>query len=214
MHHLLILLLELTLLYFTSRKVHQRIGKLLLRITKNQKWSSYLLAILFLPGTFIHELSHFLTALVLLVPIGQPEFIPEYLDDKRIKLGSVPIGKTDLVRSFFISVAPLIFGTGIIVLGLNFVINKNLLSNPLYILLVAYLTFTISNTMFSSKKDLEGAWKFLLIVAIAAGSGYLLGIRFDLSTQLETTLVQNLKTAVTFLAPAVIIDIAVLLLPS
>lgn len=211
---LLIFITELFILFLLSRKVHQRVGQLLLRITQNQKRSKYLLAVLFLPGTFVHELAHLLTALLLLVPVGQPEFMPEFTEDNKIKLGSVPVVKTDPARSFLVSVAPLIFGIGVIVLGLHFFIQMGLLSKPLYILAATYLVFTISNTMFASKKDLEGAWKFIVIVIVAMLAGYLLGVRFDLTTPLETTLVQNLKTATIFLAPAVIIDIAVLLLPS
>ena len=39
-------------------------------------------ALIFAPGTLIHEASHFLMALFILVPVGQLEIIPEIQDDK------------------------------------------------------------------------------------------------------------------------------------
>ena len=105
MSSLFFVLVELVILSLLTRRLHQHISQAVFRITKNQKTTMYVLAILFLPGTFIHEVAHFLTALVLLVPVGQPEFLPEAIEGNKIKLGSVPIAKTDPLRRFLIGIA-------------------------------------------------------------------------------------------------------------
>ena len=51
---------------------------------------------LFLPGTVIHELAHVLSAGVLLVHVGEVEFMPQQTPEG-IKLGSAQIGQ----RHFF-----------------------------------------------------------------------------------------------------------------
>lgn len=132
-------------------------------------------AILFLPGTFIHEISHFLTALFLFVPVGQPEFMPVRYENG-IKLGSVPIGKTDPIRRTLVGVAPILFGLVILFLAVYLIKN---------IFVVGFVAFEIGNTMFSSKKDLEG-----VIPVIAAGVAiglvlYFMGVKINLEVNQE-----------------------------
>jgi hypothetical protein len=114
MYYILLILVELLLLYFVSKKVMQEAGRLFFRLTKSKKWSTYLFAIFFLPGTFIHEASHFLAALILFVPVGQFELIPEFIEEDRLKLGSVPVAKSDFLRRFLIAIAPIIAGLTIL----------------------------------------------------------------------------------------------------
>jgi hypothetical protein len=47
---------------------------------------------------------------------------------------------------------------------------------------IIYILFEIGNTMFSSKKDLEGALSFLIFISILIGIPFLLGLRIPLST--------------------------------
>ena len=177
----------------------------------------YVLAILFLPGTFIHEVAHFLTALVLLVPVGQPEFLPEAIEGNKIKLGSVPIAKTDPLRRFLIGIAPLIFGIGLIYFTINFTLSKNLIGEILPTILVGYIIFQISNTMFVSRKDMEEAWKLLVILIILAiilrlvtyktGSD----VNFLKGIQLPESITNSLKQIFIFLLAPITIDALILL---
>src|SRR3990170_742685 len=100
----LVVIIELAILLALSRRIHQAIGSLLMWLTNDKQVSAYIFAIFFLPGTFVHETAHFLTALVLLVPVHQPEFFPEITDDKTIKLGSVQTAKSDPIRQFLIGI--------------------------------------------------------------------------------------------------------------
>lgn len=146
----------------------------------------HILSILFLPGTIVHELSHLLVAGILMVPVGEIDLLPE-VDGQQVKLGSVQIGHTDPFRRMLIGVAPLILGLSALV-GLIY-FNKESLSSfsPLWLsILVIYLLFQITNTMFSSKKDLEGAVVFsaailtvtIIIFAALSLTGHMPDVRW------------------------------------
>jgi hypothetical protein len=148
MLYLILLIFEILTLYLLMRRATNKIFNFV---------GPYIFALIFLPGTFIHEMSHFLTALFLLVPVGQIELMPKLHEDG-LKLGSVPIGKTDPIRRTLIGIAP-------IVLGLVIIFVTNTLTIPWFI--HAYIAFQIGNSMFSSKKDMEGAWIiFIILIAI------------------------------------------------
>src|SRR3989344_5460758 len=115
MIYLFLLLLEITVLYLLSRRVVRSVYRFFFQVTRRRTLGMYLFAILFLPGTFIHEISHFLAALFLLVPVGNLELIPKFKEEGGgVDLGSVAIGKTDPIRRFLIGVAPFVFGLFII----------------------------------------------------------------------------------------------------
>ena len=97
MLYLVFFFLELILLYFLAKRLTVSIYRFFLRLTKNKNTASYLLAIVFLPGTFVHEAAHILAALFLLVPFGEVELLPQVQEDG-IKMGSVGIAKTDPIR--------------------------------------------------------------------------------------------------------------------
>ena len=201
MHFLILFFLELVLLYFLAKRLTASVYGFFLRLTKNRIRASYLLAVLFLPGTFVHEVSHALAALFLLVPFGEVEFLPQTQGDA-IRMGSVGIGKTDPVRRFLIGIAPFIFGTSLILGGLYFLTLKSVPINLYFILLTAYLIFAIGNTMFASKKDLEGALQLFLFILLIYLLFFVLGIRFpffNLKTLFTIELVEVLKISNIFL---------------
>lgn len=178
---IIIFVLELIILYFISQLIKRKISGRIYGVLKSKKWTAIVYAILFLPGTFIHEISHFLAALLLFVPVGNIDLTPN-IEVEEIKLGSVAIAKVDPVRRFMVGFAPVIFGLGIILLmGFFLTGNKCIFSwCPGYlirILISGFIIFQISNSMFSSKKDLEGAWVLLVLILLIAVTLYFLGIR-------------------------------------
>ncbi|MEI6690868.1 MAG: hypothetical protein WCL07_03920 [bacterium] len=76
-----------------------------------------LYSIFVLPGTIVHELSHWLTAEILRVPTGQITILPTINDDRggSQNLGSVATGSTDPFRGLLIGGAPFVVGMGILV---------------------------------------------------------------------------------------------------
>lgn len=92
--------IEMILLFFLSKRLIKSLSLALFRITKSHSAVINTLAIIFLPGTIFHELSHLLTAGVLLVPVGEIKALPE-IEKSGVKLGSVQIGKADPFRLVF-----------------------------------------------------------------------------------------------------------------
>jgi len=201
---------EIILLYSLARKVQIGFGRFFYKLTKSEKQSSYLLAVFFLPGTFVHEMAHFLTALFLLVPVGQIELMPEIIEGKGVKLGSVPIGKTDIFRRALVGFAPIIFGVGIILAMLSISVSNNYLENSWVTALIIYLIFEIGNTMFMSKRDLEGAWKLLIVVIFIIAIFYFIGFRFDpvsFNNLFSESVTEVFKTGDLFLAVPIAINV-------
>lgn len=188
MVYLMLFLAELVILHFLSKGVTLGIYKAFFRITGNRDWAIYLLAILFFPGTFVHEISHFLVALFLLVPVGELELLPQVQEGgvhphtKRlgvgVKMGSVAIANTDNLRRFLIGVAPFVLGTGLILGGTYFAVQNSLILKPFYLLPFIYLLFAISNTMFASKSDLKGAFKLFLFTLFLYILILIVGVNF------------------------------------
>ncbi|GAB4219774.1 MAG: hypothetical protein Fur009_7450 [Candidatus Microgenomates bacterium] len=148
---ILIFLILIILIYIFSLNNIKNVYFLLFEFTKNQKITKILISALFLPGTILHELSHFFAAIALFLNVRGLEIFPKFESDQ-IKLGSVLYDKKDPVRGVLVGIAP-IFGA----LGCFFAISYfNLFpsSNLLLNIILIYLFFTISSTMFSSKQDL------------------------------------------------------------
>jgi|SRR3989344_3520825 len=165
-------LIELFLLFIISKKVLLGVSRLIYEVTNSKRLTVYVTSVLFLPGTFLHEMSHFIFALFTLVPVGEVDLVPELLDDASVRMGSVKIGKTDPVRNFFIAIAPSVAGIGAIGVISYFFNQVNIIVQILFI----YLVFTISNTMFSSKKDMQEVWKLVVFLLILGIVIYFLGI--------------------------------------
>ncbi len=188
-----------------------------MKITRSHRVTVHILSILFLPGTIVHELSHLLVAGLMMVPVGEINLVPE-VDGQIVKLGSVQIGQTDPFRRILIGVAPLILGLSVLI-GLIYFNKDSLLHfSPLWLsILIIYLLFQITNTMFSSKKDLEGALVFtgviltVLIIIFAAlyFTGRMPDFSFINSLDFES-IINFLITVDKFILVPLVIDLAIL----
>lgn len=145
-----------------------------------------------LPGTLIHEMAHLLVAGVMLVPVGDISLMPE-IRENGVKLGHVEIAKTDFFRRALIGFAPVFVGMGILV-GMVYFANSQFFSQGSYpiwlILILFYLVVVIGNTMFSSRKDLEGAMGFVVLFLSIFGALYLLGFA-QVFTFIQNNLVES-----------------------
>lgn len=146
-----------------------------MRITHSQKTTIQLLSLLFLPGVIVHELAHWFVASILFVKTGEIEFFPQ-IQGNVVKLGSVAVASTDPIRRFLIGVAPLFIGVGGLLLLFFFLAPATLTFTWQTVLLI-YASFEIGNTMFSSKKDMEGALGLGIVSLGVFIILYFLGIR-------------------------------------
>jgi len=187
--------------------------------TLSQFMSINFLSVIFLPGIIVHELSHLLVAIVLFVPVGNMEFIPKRHGNS-VKLGSVEIGKTDPIRRSLIGFAPVFVGFSIISTAVYY-FSSNILflqSQGAYVFVIltiflAYLLFAVSNTMFSSSKDMEGTAEILITLFIIFVAAYLLGFHPQLSVLnkiFTKEFVELIRKSEFFLLAPIMIDLFIL----
>lgn len=167
---------ELFTLFLLSKTLINTLFSFFYTRTKSKKISIYLMSLLFLPGTLIHELSHYIMSLILQVPVGTMELLPKAVENG-IKLGSVQIAKTDPIRRMLIGMAPFLFGVSIILGTFSYAVQHDLFGYKLSIIIISYLVFEIGNTMFSSKKDMEGFFELLTTIIFITIIFYLVGVR-------------------------------------
>ncbi|MBI3955600.1 hypothetical protein HY338_04080 [Candidatus Gottesmanbacteria bacterium] len=155
----LLFIILVFLIFLIARKNHNLLYLLLFLWTNSRNFAINFLSAIFLLGTLIHEVSHWITATLLRVPTGELSILPKIKDNGEIQAGKLEIAKTDPFRHALIGLAPMLIGLVLIYLiGRIFFINlsdifntKNLILNTIG----GYLLFVITSTMFSSRKDLE-----------------------------------------------------------
>lgn len=169
-------------LTFLQRVLHREIQAALLILTRDATLTMGIFSLIFLPGVFLHELSHFLMAKILRVPTGRFSIFPKPLPDGRLQLGYVETARSDIVRDSLIGAAPLIVGTFVVAyvaidrLDMR-ILWDTLRHGQLYLFWIGlsnlsrvndfylwfYLVFAVSSTMTPSESD-RHAWLNLTVV--------------------------------------------------
>jgi hypothetical protein len=188
--------LTLVPLIFLQRYLHREIQAVFLLLTRDARLTLVIFQIIFLPGVFLHEASHFLMAKVLRVPTGGFSVIPRALPNGRLQLGYVETAKSDIVRDSLIGAAPLIFGTLFVAYVAVYWLDMRVLWDTFRsgqftmfwwgirllptvkdFYLWFYLVFAVSSTMMPSESD-RHAWLELVIsvgilfaIALLVGAG-------------------------------------------
>lgn len=176
---MIILLLLTIFIYLISRLTVKEIYIFFRRIFSSNKPVYAILSLIFLPGTIVHETAHFVTALVLLLPVKSMTLFPSF-EGNEIKLGEVRYEKRDLLRGVLVGIAPFFFGLAILFALFIFKIfpNDNIWLNIVF----GYLIFSVSSNMFSSKKDLEGIAFLIPVTILIIMIFYIFNIQLNLST--------------------------------
>jgi len=174
-------ILMLVPLILLQRLLHREIQAVILILTRDTRLTMGIFSMLFLPGVFLHELSHFVMAKILRVRTGKFSIFPQSLPDGRLQLGYVETARSDVVRDSLIGAAPLILGAlfvayvGIYHLQMRvlwdvfrngqfdlFWLGVRALPQVQDFYLWFYLAFAISSTMMPSESD-RHAWLTLVI---------------------------------------------------
>jgi hypothetical protein len=90
--------LMLVPLIFLQRFLHREIQAVFLIISRDARVTMTIFQLIFLPGVFLHEGSHFLMAKLLGVPTGRFSILPRPLPNGRLQLGYVETARSDIVR--------------------------------------------------------------------------------------------------------------------
>jgi len=193
---LLWLLAALVLLIILQYTLHREMQAVLLILTRHSGLMQLAFALIFLPGVFLHELSHFLVAKLLGVKTGRFSLIPQAKPNGKLRLGYVETASGGFIRDALIGAAPLVAGSlfvaymGIYWLHLlplwdfirladwnGFWSGLTAVPKAPDFLIWFYLTFTVSSTMMPSVSD-RHAWLplglligALVGLAILAGAG-------------------------------------------
>lgn len=207
-----IFIVELAVLYFLSRGVTQSIYTFMYLLTVSKSIAFTTVTLILFPGTLMHELSHLIVAEVLGVRTGKLTLTPQVVSKDETHLGSVEIVQSDPIRRYTIGLAPLLVGLGLltwiatVIPGAFEAVSVQLAQRQLfgsndiwYLLGLFYLFFVISNSMFSSKRDLEGILPYLLLVGILIALAWYLGafvmlkgVALSAVQSVMTTLIQTL----------------------
>src|SRR5215211_3300841 len=183
-------------LIIVQRLLHREIQAVFLILTRDTRLTMGIFAMLFLPGVFLHELSHFVIAKILRVRTGKFSIFPQSLPDGRLQLGYVETAKSDIVRDSLIGAAPLIVGTLFVAYVAGYHLQMRVLwdtfrngqfdlfwlgvralpQTPDFYLWF-YLAFAVGSTMMPSESD-RHAWLELVIsvgvlfaIAVLVGAG-------------------------------------------
>jgi hypothetical protein len=185
------ILLWLVAAFVVMRSLKQWISRhiqgVALLLTGSTRMALWLFWLLFVPGTFLHELSHWLTAHMLGVRAHHFSVWLEAKPNGELQLGAVEIEQTDPLRHSLIGLAPFIFGSAAVLLisytwleleQLSHALTQhnleaggqallNIASQP-NLWLWLYLVFSISNGMLPSASDRKYWWVTLLTLALLA----------------------------------------------
>jgi hypothetical protein len=179
-----------------QRLLHREIQAVFLILTRDPRVTMGIFSILFLPGVFLHELSHFVVAKILGVRTGKFSIFPKSLPDGRLQLGYVETVRSDVVRDSLIGAAPLIVGTLFVAYVAIYHLQMRVLWDALRngqfdlfwlgmralprvqdFFLWFYLAFAVSSTMMPSESD-RHAWLelvisigVLILIALIVGAG-------------------------------------------
>ncbi|MCS6956701.1 MAG: hypothetical protein NZM02_02545 [Patescibacteria group bacterium] len=210
----ILLFLTLIISIFIANQISlKKLYLFFLKTFKSEKTAKIIITILFFPGTIIHELSHFLTAIILFQKIHSFEILPSF-EKNQLILGSVRYYKTDFLRGIIIGIAP--FFVGLLSLYCLNYFNIFPAGNIGLNIFFGYLVFVISSTMFSSKKDLVDLIYIIPLILIILFAFYIFNLRLEINPKIIEEIVFNisqfLKPINLYLLLSLIINLFVILI--
>lgn len=202
------------ILFLISRQLTSEIYLFTYQLTNKERISTSFLAFLFFPGVVIHELSHYLCAKLLGVQTGKISLLPKR-EGEYVKLGSVSVVKSNIVKEFLIGIAPLFVGIFIILSAVYFMLQDFSSFNILKIVLSIYVIFVVSNTMYASRKDFQAALPFMTAIIMVGIASFIVGVRLpDVSVEWlpDIDMIRIFYMGSLYLGIPIVVDIIFILL--
>jgi hypothetical protein len=218
------LIITFLLLYPLNRWISTHVQGVAFLLTRSMTAAMWFFWVLFLPGTLLHELSHWLTATLLRVKTGKFSVWPKPKKGGQLQMGAVQVDVADPFRHSIIGLAPLIFGSiAVLIIGQGWLnlgqLGVAFASGELEVIgeaitqmlrlpdvwLWLYLVFAISNGMLPSASDRE-AWRTVLLYLSGA---LVLAVGLGLNPTFSPELQAFALMVLTYLLSAFVITIAV-----
>lgn len=179
----LLFIILTVVLFVISRKSIQILFVLFHKLFRNDHIVFICISAFFLPGTIIHELSHFVMAILLFLPVHEIQIFPKK-QGSYIKLGYVIYEKKDVIRSILVGIAPIIVG----MLAFWWLYTISFFTSDIWYiqLFKIYIMFVLSTTMFSSKQDLIDIGYIIPLLLLCAAVIYVLDINILFFLQIES----------------------------
>jgi hypothetical protein len=216
-------------LLFAQRWLHREIQLVLYVLTRRPVIALGIFSLLFFPGVFLHEFSHFVMARLLGVRTGRFSLLPSLMPDGKLRLGYVETAGADVVRDGLIGTAPLISGGAVVAylgierLGLAALAGyagqsdwagfwQGLSQLPALpdFWIWFYLTFAISSTMLPSASDRRAWLPIALAALVLVGLALLAGAGPWLLEHLAPWLNQALRALATIFGISLALHLALL----
>jgi hypothetical protein len=225
---LLCLSLALLALAWCSRQISLRIQELVYHATRAEGYPMIILFLLLMPGVFIHEAAHWLTARFLGLRTGRFRVWPKP-QGKHIGMGSVSVQRGNLWQDSLVGLAPLVLGSVFIALIGYHIFQADVISTTLLAgawnttltyfwhslrsgdgTLWAYLLFAIANAMMPSASDREPVKPLLLYVGLTALIYLLLGLPLSPFAAMLAWLTPALQILTSSLIFTILLDAVIL----
>jgi hypothetical protein len=226
---LLGLSIALLVLAWLSRQISLRIQGLVYHATRAEGYPMIILFLLLMPGVFIHEAAHWLTARLVGLKTGKFRVWPKP-QGKHIGMGSVSVQRGNLWQDSLVGLAPLLIGSVFIALIGYHVFQADVFSTTLLAgawntalaffwrglrsgdgALWAYLLFAIANAMMPSASDREPVKPLLLYVGLTALAYLLLGFPLAPFAAVLSWLTPALQILTSSLVFTILLDAIILL---
>lgn len=182
----LYVLLGITALYLAHQKMTLELSRLIHRLGGNQNVLIWVWSVIFLPGTIIHEISHFLAAAATGARTGKIEIFPEFIEDildeegdekRGVALGYVQVARMNPLQGFIVGVAPFVSGMALLI-WLASLMRVNYLSENIWPLLFqTYLFFIIGNSFFPSWADMKQTLPLIFLGLVAGLLAWFFGFQ-------------------------------------
>lgn len=215
-------------LAWCSRQISLRIQTVIYYATHSVELPTVVLFLIFMPGVFIHESAHWLTAKLLGLKTGKFRVWPQRRGNS-IGMGSVSVQQGGAWRDSLVGMSPLVVGSVIVGLISHRVFGAYTLAEAVTAgdwrgaavsfrealqttdgAVWAYLLFVIANAMMPSPSDREPLLPVLLYVLAAAALYFVIGLPLTPVTSALNWLaptIQDLTSAFLFV---IVLDLLVL----
>ncbi len=197
------------------------------RLTGSQQVAVVTYALLFLPGTLVHEFAHWGMAKLLGVKTGGFSVLPKVQKGGEVRLGSVDVRGGGLAEHTLIGMAPMLLG-GWITVGLSYAlvdvdVVKQAAATQQFdaalralgaafqhpdAMILLYLLFTISSSMFLSASDRAPIQQMALYLGLVLLPLYLFGFLPALPPAWSQTIADIFNVFASGLAVTLLVHVA------